>query len=273
MAVLVDEIGAIAAENVEIILRTAEAVAWPKLVEGGWAGLSADPEADVSLRGLQEIARVAGRHPVPTPLLPTLLAGRWFDPAPDRLGAGIAIALAHGDDLAAAYANGSSVLLDATGAAVDRDRVHGYDRFSEVMPLALVDRGASEAALAPGQAAELHAVLAATAVGCADTVLDRSVEWSQTRVQFGRAIKSFQAVRHHMANMHIAREQAWTAAVACANEPDAAATWSRQACELATTAIELGIQVHGGVGFTSEVGLQLFLCHVMQIRDVLGAVP
>jgi hypothetical protein len=271
MAVLVDEIGAVAAENVEIVLRATEAAAWPKLVEGGWAGLSADPEAELSLRGLQEIVRVAGRHPVSTPLLPTLLAGRWFGPAPARPGAGIAIALAHGDDLAAPYANESSLLLDATGAAVDRGRVHGCNRFSEVMPLALVERDASEAALAPEHVAELHAVLAATAVGCADTVLDRSVKWSQTRVQFGRAIKSFQAVRHHLANMHIAREQAWTAAVACANEPDAAASWSRQVCELATTAIELGIQVHGGVGFTSEVGLQLFLCHVMQIRDVLGA--
>jgi alkylation response protein AidB-like acyl-CoA dehydrogenase len=104
-------------------------------------------------------------------------------------------------------------------------------------------------------------------------VAERSIAWARTREQFGRPIASFQAVRHHLADLHIAREQAWTAAIACAHEPGASAAWARQSCDLAATAIELGIQVHGGVGFTAEVGLHLFLDHVLQIRSLIEETP
>lgn len=272
MAVLVDEIGALAAENIENILSKISGDPWPALVEGGWAGLAADQEADLSLRGLQEVARITGRHAVWTPLVATLLASRWFNLVPEQVAAGATVALQQGSGFAAPYAGPTTLVLDASGAPVGRDRLTSIDAFADVMPVAWMS-GAGLQPLMAGHAAELHAVLAATTVGAVDTVLARSVDWSQTRVQFGAPIRSFQAVRHHLANMHIAREQAWTAAIAAANEPDHAAAWSAMAVHLATTAIELGIQVHGGVGFTSEVGLQLYLCHVLQIRDVLGALP
>ncbi|MFC0531456.1 acyl-CoA dehydrogenase family protein [Phytohabitans kaempferiae] len=272
MTVLVDEIGAIAAENVATILTNAPAQAWAKLVEGGWAALGADPDADLGIRDLQEIARAAGRFDTATPLVPTLLAGRWFRPDPQTLAGGVSLALPRGDEVVVSYVTDTVVVLDARGKPLPHD-LGGARReeFSQVMPLAVFEAPVAGPALAAEHAAELRAVLAAVAVGCVDAVADRSVEWVQTREQFGRPIKAFQAVRHHLANLHIAREQAWTAAIAGAHEPETALTWARQACELATTAIELAIQVHGGVGFTEEVGLHHFLNHVLQIESLLGA--
>lgn len=272
MTVLIDEVGSIASDSIETILRSDSSQPWKKLVDGGWAGLAADPEADLSLRALQEIARITGRYAVATSLLPTLLAGRWFDPTLQAQSSGIGIALAGDEGAVVPYATDEMVVLGGDGREVPRADVGPVSSdFSAVMPLALLDGGGDVGGLSTDHLAELHAVLSAVAVGCGDAVLDRAAQWSQTRTQFGQPIRNFQAVRHHLANMHICREQAWTAAIACANEHAEAPTWSRQACALALDTIETGIQVHGGVGFTWEVGLQNFLCHVLQIRSVLGA--
>jgi hypothetical protein len=272
MTVLVDEVGVLAAENIDRILSNAPSDAWAKLVEGDWSALGADPDADLGVRELQEIARVTGRHDITSPLLPTLLAGRWFRPDPQTLATGLGIALPRGDQSVVPYYTETMVVVDPQGTPLAVDSpVRTWEEFSAVMPMAVLEPRPTAAPMSPDQTAELHAVLAAVAVGCADAVADRSVDWVQTREQFGRRIMAFQAVRHHLANLHLAREQAWTAAIACAHETEAAAVWSRQTCELATTAIELGIQVHGGVGFTAEVGLHHFLAHVLQIQALLGA--
>lgn len=271
MSVIVDEVGAIAADSVSTILEQSADGAWAKLVAGGWAGLGADPEADLAVRDILEIARIAGRSATPTPLVTTLLAGRWFRPENGTLETGVAFAVPRGDQVVVPYATPGATVLDAQGGRVPSGDSRTED-FSDVMPLAVLSAPAA-VDWSDQHVAELHAVLAAVTVGCTDAVVERSVAWVQTRQQFGRTISSFQAVRHHLANMHIAREQAWTAAIAAAHEPGQATAWSRQACELSITAIETGIQVHGGVGFTAEVGLQLFLDHVLQIQSLLGARP
>jgi hypothetical protein len=270
MTVLVDEVGALAAENIDHILTNAPTDAWRRLVEGGWSALAADPDADLGLRELQEIARITGRHPITTPLVPTLLVGRWFRPDQAALAAGVTVAVPRGDHSVVPYHAGTVQVVDPQGKPVDVDSL-GCTRedFSDVMPQTVLQPRPSAASMSFDHVAELHAVLAAVAVGCTDAVAERSVDWVQTREQFGRPIMAFQAVRHLLANLHVAREQAWTAAIACAHEVETAASWSRQACELATTAIEMGIQVHGGVGFTAEVGLHHFLTHVMQIQALL----
>ncbi|WP_082763548.1 acyl-CoA dehydrogenase family protein [Frondihabitans sp. PAMC 28766] len=113
-------------------------------------------------------------------------------------------------------------------------------------------------------------MFAAVAVGCADIVLTRSIDWARTREQFGQPIKGFQAVRHMLADAHIAREQAWTAAIAARHEAFRADVWAAQAFTLARRSIELGIQVHGGVGYTWEVGLQHHLDQVLELDSLFG---
>jgi alkylation response protein AidB-like acyl-CoA dehydrogenase len=98
------------------------------------------------------------------------------------------------------------------------------------------------------------------------------------REQFGRAIGTFQAVKHHLADMLVAAEQAtatvWDAARAAAVGDDAFALMAACAATLAFPAYvhnaELNIQVHGGIGFTWEHDAHLHLRRSVTVRGILG---
>ena len=278
MSITASEIGALAAENVAKILEGAgdaveaqlAASAWATstLADGGWTALTAaDSDADLTLRDLQQIARVGGRFLVPQALTTTLLAGRWFGLGESELARGVTVAVPSGDTTVLPYAVGAAQVVDATGQIVGELTAGERDGFSAVMPLAPASPSVSP--IGPSHRNELSALLAATATGCADAVLDRAVGWVQTRHQFGRPLAAFQAIRHHLADMHIAREEAWTCAIAAGEEPDRAAEWAWTATQRAKTVIETGIQVHGGIGFTWEAGIHHWLRHVLQLESLV----
>jgi alkylation response protein AidB-like acyl-CoA dehydrogenase len=115
------------------------------------------------------------------------------------------------------------------------------------------------AGLGKAQAAAITA-LAAEQVGSARACLDMSVEYAKTRQQFGRAIGSFQAIKHRLTDMLIATELAEAAVLDAAGADArstsefvaAAATARVLASRAATFAAEESIQIHGGIGFTWE---------------------
>ncbi|WP_413253793.1 acyl-CoA dehydrogenase family protein [Streptomyces pseudovenezuelae] len=101
------------------------------------------------------------------------------------------------------------------------------------------------------------AVLACEAVGAADRVLETTVEYVGQREQFGRAIGSFQAVKHRLADVYVqlqaARSAAYFAAWAAAHDEQRVGGLAlAQALEALRTAAAEGIQLHGGIGFTWE---------------------
>lgn len=110
------------------------------------------------------------------------------------------------------------------------------------------------------------AVLAAEQVGAAARVLENTVAYSKQRVQFGRVIGSFQAMKHRMADMKLELEAARSAAAwaldAIAREaPDLqlACSGARAACSEAFLRIAAdGIQLLGGIGFTWEHEAHLY---------------
>lgn len=134
------------------------------------------------------------------------------------------------------------------------------------------------------QAAWQRGAALATVALCADLVgamqwmLAASVEYVQTRQQFGKPIGSFQAVQQHCADMLLwlesARSATWYAAWAHAVRADGAANAvavakgyaSRAAREVANRAV----QVHGGVGFTWEHDLQLYYKRATSGELLLG---
>ncbi|GAC70317.1 acyl-CoA dehydrogenase family protein [Gordonia soli] len=112
------------------------------------------------------------------------------------------------------------------------------------------------------------------ALGAADRLLHLSVEHARQREQFGRPIGSFQAVKHHLANMSLAVEASravlWAAAVAL--DDDGHGTSNRTPgrgravssaiayAGTATAAVaQLALQVHGGIGFTWEHDVHLLI--------------
>jgi alkylation response protein AidB-like acyl-CoA dehydrogenase len=140
---------------------------------------------------------------------------------------------------------------------------------------AVFDGAAANALVARGDAADkalADATRLATVAVCGELVggmqwvLDTTVEYAKTREQFGRAIGSFQAVQHMCAdilfNLESARSAVYYAAWAVSvDDPgaDAAVSVAKAFCsDAARETGNLGIQSHGGIGFTWEHDLHLF---------------
>ncbi|MCX4881550.1 acyl-CoA dehydrogenase family protein [Streptomyces sp. NBC_00847] len=106
------------------------------------------------------------------------------------------------------------------------------------------------------------AVLACEAVGAADRALEGTVEYVKQREQFGRAIGSFQAVKHRLADVYVqvqaARSAAYYAAWAAAQGERAGGLALAQALEALRAAAAEAIQLHGGIGFTWEHEAHLY---------------
>jgi alkylation response protein AidB-like acyl-CoA dehydrogenase len=108
--------------------------------------------------------------------------------------------------------------------------------------------------------------LAAEQVGGAQKVLDMAVEYAKVRVQFGRPIGSFQAIKHKCADMLLEVESAKSAAyygMWCASEmndelPSVASLSKAYCSEAYFHAAAENIQIHGGIGFTWEHPAHLY---------------
>ena len=131
----------------------------------------------------------------------------------------------------------------------------------------------------PAQLTRLCLHDAAALAGIADTALEASVAYARMREQFGRPIGTFQAIKHHCANMAIAarcaRDQTNFAAVALDEERADAAMEVEYAFAVAGAAAlenaKLSIQIHGGMGFSDEADPHLFLKRAQLLIAVAGS--
>jgi hypothetical protein len=147
-------------------------------------------------------------------------------------------------------------------------------------PAARVRLDAAPATVLPGArgllTAVARAVFAAEAAGLARQTTELAAEYAQVRQQFGRPIATFQAVKHHCANMLVAAELAaaatWDAGRAGIGGGDqlayAAAIAATLAVPAAVSNASLNIQVHGGIGFTWEHDAHLYLRRAAAIAAV-----
>jgi alkylation response protein AidB-like acyl-CoA dehydrogenase len=120
--------------------------------------------------------------------------------------------------------------------------------------------------------------LAAEQLGGLQRCLDLSVAYAKARYQFGRAIGSFQAVKHLLADMHVAMElsrsavryAAWAAEEA-PDELPVAAGLAREACSEPFFRVAADtVQVHGGIGFTWEHDAHLYYRRAKSSQLLLG---
>ena len=148
---------------------------------------------------------------------------------------------------------------------IDRTRKQAKVTLSAVPATPLGEAGAAWPAI---ERTLDHAAvfLAAEATGSAQTCLDTAVQYAKDRVQFGRPIGSFQAVKHACADMLLQVESSKTAVYygmwAAAEDPEElrlAAPMAKAYCTEAAFAVARGnIQVHGGIGFTWEHDAHLY---------------
>ncbi|GFE90678.1 acyl-CoA dehydrogenase family protein [Steroidobacter agaridevorans] len=249
--------------------------AWASLRDLGVFGISVDEAQGGSGLGAVEEALIVmglGRRLVSPAVLATIGAGPAL------------VATGNADkNVAAAYRRGQrTVMVEESQASVilvrDGDRAALYER--ERAQSRSIDRrlwlaGLSEIETPRDLIAELDArdllrlrlIDAAALAGMAAAALDMAVAYAGIREQFGRPIGTFQAIKHHCANMAMAarcaRDQTSFAAVALDDDRDDAALQVECALLVAGQAAldnaGTNIQIHGGIGFSDEADPHLFL--------------
>jgi alkylation response protein AidB-like acyl-CoA dehydrogenase len=290
---------------------------WDDLAQLGWLGLHVGEEYGGSGYGLPELVVVIeelGRAVAPGPFVPTVVAsavvshsgtdeqkarllpglidgsvvagvgfggdlnvdgGSVSGSAGVVLGAGLAdlLVLAAGDDV---------LVLDRNRDGVSVEVPENLDPTRRSGRVVLENVAVTEADVLPGAraaaVARARALFAAEAVGGAVDCVESAVEYAKVRQQFGRTIATFQAIKHHCANMVVASESAvalvWDAARAESEDEQQfqliAAAAAAQALPAYVRNSELNIQVHGGIGYTWEHDAHLHLRRSLALRAVLG---
>ena len=266
---------------------------WKSMVDQGWMGVELDEKRGGL--GLGTVAAAVlleqvGRHVAPAPFLPSLLAlgalARAADddvhdaePWVERLLSGDAVGcVAWGDGpVVAAPVADVAIVVDSDNVVALDLAANGRPRREPAMdltrPLGWLQRGAGSALTLGGREAvdalvDLGATyVSAEMLGSASRVLELTVDYAKERVQFGRPIGSFQAVKHRCADMLVdvegmrstAYHGAWCIE---ADEPDAsvAASTAKVWCSDASRRVMAsGLQVHGGIGFTWDHDMHLYL--------------
>ena len=185
-----------------------------------------------------------------------------------RTDAGVTLFAVQGD---------ASGLTRTALPTMDQTRKQARLEFADVPAVLIGADGGAEAGLS--KTLDLAAVaLAAEQVGGAQHVLDASVEYAKTRIQFGRPIGSFQAIKHKCADMLLevesAKSAAYYAAWAAAEDSDelpVVASLAKSYCSEAYfhSAAE-NIQIHGGIGFTWEHPAHLYFKRAKSSELLLG---
>jgi alkylation response protein AidB-like acyl-CoA dehydrogenase len=262
--------------------RTARAdELWKHVTE--WIG-TAVPESSggfgLGVTSLAMVCEEAGRTLAPVPLWETSFAASLLPEGAvlQQVLGGARAAVLVGD--LAVEAHVAEVLL-----AVDDGEVSLVEG-AEITPHATVDAtrvpctvtGGERRLLGPASVLTGTVTLAASMLGTARRLLDDTVSYVSVREQFGVPIGSFQAVQHKLADVLVELERAWAATYFAAMCVDAgSADAERATCiakasagDAARHAAREAIQCHGGIGYTWEHDLHLFIRRVYGDEPILG---
>ena len=257
--------------------------------------------ADLGVTALAVPEKFDGIEAHPVDLVVALEAlGRWCVPGPVAESIAVAPVLLGDDDRSAALAAGELIATVALPPAVPRaadadfaglvllahdghvsDAAAGDSHESVDPARKLFDVSATGGRRAAdvGRAFEFGALAtAAQLVGAGQAMLDMSVAYAKQRSQFGRIIGSYQAIKHKLADVHIALELArplvYGAALSLAEDsPETARDVSAAkaaASEAALLAARSSLQTHGAIGFTAEHDLSLWLLRVQALHSAWG---
>jgi alkylation response protein AidB-like acyl-CoA dehydrogenase len=156
--------------------------------------------------------------------------------------------------------------VDLDGVRVERERVLGDDRTSGTRALR---RAIEEATVAT----------ALEIVGTSQTIFDVTLDYAKQREQFGVPIGSFQAIKHKFADMIVALERAratgYFAALTIAEDDERRTTATSIAKAAAGDCQRLlgkeGIQIHGGIGYTWEHDMHLYVKRAKSLEPLFGS--
>ena len=288
---------------------------WGDIADLGWLGLHLPEQYGGSGFGLSELVVVVeelGRALTPGPFVPTVIASAVIDAAgSDEVAARLLPGLADGSVFAGVAlesditvregqaagtvpavlggglarilvlpAGDDAIVVEVSAGGVQVEVPPNLDPTRRSARITL--DGAPATVIAGGRRALVdlaRLIVAAEATGIANECTEQAAAYAKVRVQFGRPIATFQAVKHHCANMLVASELAtgavWDAARA-ADEGNgqlsyAAAIAAALALAAADECANLNIQVHGGIGFTWEHDAHLYLRRATALEAFVDA--
>ena len=240
-----------------------------------------------------------GAHPVDL-IVACERLGRWCVPGPVTESVAVAPVLLADDERAAALASGELiatvamppsapwaldadsaglVLLAADGAVCDATTTQQHTSVDPSRRLFSVTGQGSSHPADSARAFEFGALAtAAQLVGGGQAMLDMTVDYARQRSQFGRLIGSYQAVKHKLADVHIALELArpllYGAALSLADSgPDTVRDVSAAkaaASDAALLSARAALQTHGAIGYTAEHDLSQWLLRVQALHSAWG---
>jgi alkylation response protein AidB-like acyl-CoA dehydrogenase len=295
-----DELRSVAAD----LLAKDRAVDWPALVDAGWVGLEVPEQlggAGVTFAEVavicEEMGRAASANSYlgsavlaigtlnalqPSDTRDRLLAGAAsgrirvavalepFEFVPDAEGADWILTIANDGVADAAVTVTPQPVLDETRrlATVTADVLEVPDELRfDGDPEAHVQRLRDRAAVA----------IACDSLGISEAMLSATVSYAKVRQQFGRPIGSFQAVKHACADMlvkiSVTRQLVSTAIESVVQgRNDAAASMAKSyACGAAVDIAGKAMQLHGGIGYTWESGIHVYLKRAALNRSLFGS--
>ncbi len=295
-----DELRSVAGD----LLAKDRAVDWPVLVDAGWVGLEVDEQfggagatfAETAVV-CEEIGRAAsansylGGAVLTVGTLNALQANETRDRLLTEVASGAArVAVALESDFVpdADGADRILVVTDGGVAEVTTPTVTAQPVLDETRRLAAVSGANTDELLLfdgdPTAAVRRLRNRAAVAVACdslgvSQAMLDATVSYVKVREQFGRPIGSFQAVKHACADMlvdiSVSRQLVDAAIQAIVeNHPDAdvsAAMAKSHACARAVDIAGKAMQLHGGIGYTWESGIHVYLKRAALNRSLFGS--
>jgi alkylation response protein AidB-like acyl-CoA dehydrogenase len=172
-------------------------------------------------------------------------------------------------------------LVDTKAAGIEVSPRSSLDRTRPLAEIKFTDVECSilhSATVAEECVDALLILLAADACGAAHRAYDMSVQYAQTRSQFGQVIGKFQALKHQLANMAIdiepCRALYWYAAHAWDTMQDkrqrAAATAKAHIGDCAVRTARAAVEAHGGIGYTWDYPLHVYLKRAMHSRSAMA---
>ena len=286
---------------------------WGELVELGWLGLHLPEEYGGSGYTLEELVVVVeelGRAVAPGPFVPTVIASAVIAAAGDATTKAKFLPGLAGGSINGGIALGGSVTINGGAASGPAGTVLGGGLANVLLvpagdDVALIELGDGVRVETPpnldptrrcarvtldGAAATVlprgrqvlvdlaRLILSAEAVGVARECTELAAAYAKERIQFGRPIGTYQAVKHHCADMAVATELAtsavWDAARAAATGGDqlryAAAVAASLAGPAADLCANLNTQVHGGISITWEHDAHLFMRRATTLLTLLA---
>lgn len=260
---------------------------WKLLCEQVGAAALVVPEemggAGGELADAAVVVEELGRALAPTPLLGTTLAELALLAA-DEPDTDAIEKLAEGAAIGAVVFDPGYVVNGAVAdvvVAADGEKITRWATFTAT-PVATMDPTRPLARLEPATTTQIGAdpgladtaaiLLAAEQVGAASKCLDLTVEYAKERVQFGRPIGSFQALKHRMADLYVAVQSARAVVDDAVAAPSAnsAALARFSASEAFSKVAAEAVQIHGGIAITWEHDIQLYFKRAHGSAQLLG---